>query len=83
MIRLSEWAKLPLEERRKAIADAKPNGVAARIEAEICEFEDRFGFDSAEMRRQLDAQELQETWDVCQWLTLLHRRELLGQARTE
>ncbi len=78
------------EERERALASlvsaarSKPNGALKEIEAKIRDLEIRYEVNSETLRRQVSSGTRSETWEICQWLMLLHRREQLGarSART-
>jgi len=58
-----------------------PNGELADAASIIALYERTHTLTSAEMLRKLDAGELQETWEICQWLLQLRRRDELVRLR--
>ena len=83
-IRSSELRSMTVEDRVSklahemgAAARAKPNGEVRELAEQIGAFEARFGIDSATLRREVESGVRPETWEVCQWLMLLHRRDRL------
>lgn len=55
----------------------RPNGELVELSAAIEELEARNSLDSATMRAKVEAGTLAESWEICQWLILLDRRERL------
>ena len=80
-IRSSELRKLKGARREKALEKlAKgtrnaPNGEVWDASEIIAVYEKSHGYTSDEMRRRLEAGELEESWEICQWLLQLRRRE--------
>lgn len=86
----SELRKLKGARRRKALdklakgTRKAPNGEVRDASEVIAVYEKSHGMTSDEMRRRLEAGELEETWEICQWLLQLRRREelvRLGETR--
>lgn len=78
----SELREMSEKQRAEAVrrlahgAFESSNGDAGHIDAQIDEYEARYGFDSRELTRLLMAGEQQETDEVSDWLWLLNfRRE--------
>ena len=80
-IRLSDWAKFTPDQKKAALAEMKPNGAVRRTEAQIAAYEEKFGFPSEALADKLSAKEIQESWEVCEWLLLLDRRERFAKSR--
>ena len=81
---LANLKTMSAAQRSRRLADlvgaarAQPNGELPAVTARIQEFEQRAGFDSAEMQRRLASGDLAESDDVCVWLMLLDLREHLA-----
>lgn len=79
-----ELRHLSVDERVERLSNAlsavyEPiNGELVEVARKIDAYERRFGFSSAEMRAKLDAGELAETSEVCDWLMLLDLRSCIG-----
>jgi len=50
-----------------------------QVSARISKFEERYGFDSDEMRQRVGTGSLREDDSICTWLMLLSRRDRLVQ----
>jgi hypothetical protein len=55
-------------------------GEIAKVEREVAAYEERHLMTSDQMRARLGAGEINETWEICQWLlTLSHLKIMRGQ----
>lgn len=66
------WAKL-IELARRPVTPER----LKEIDDELAVYEQKYGMTSAEMRHKVSWGEMEETSDICDWLMLLRRRELL------
>jgi hypothetical protein len=78
----SEFGKMSDKEKAEAVrklargAFESPNGQTGEIDAQLDDFEAKYGFDSRELVRRLAAGEETETDAISEWLWLLNfRRE--------
>jgi len=55
-------------------------GEIAKVEREVAAHEARHLMTSSQMQARLSADEIEETWEICQWLMTLHRLEALRGA---
>ena len=83
--KMSEFARMPrprqTEVLREIVAAARqpPNGELAEMDQEILAFEAAAGMTSGQMLAAIDAQAMEETWDVCRWMMALNRRDRFAQ----
>ena len=58
-------------------ARAPLNGEIREIDKRIQIYEERYEMKSGMVKAELDAGRLRETLEICQWLMLVHRKELM------
>lgn len=65
------------------IAEARvpANGSVQALDAEIAEYEERYGLDSNQLLNELSSGEREETEEILSWLMLLRLRERVEPAR--
>lgn len=62
------------------IAEARAPADIEAMDAEIAEYEERYGLDSNQLRNELSSGEREETEEILSWLMLLHLRERVERA---
>lgn len=84
-IRSSELGAMSPEQLTEALSNMArqtqrpPNGELTDAVQLIELYEKRYGFSSAELLEKLERGEVEEDWDICQWLLQLRRRDHLEQ----
>ena len=65
------------------IAEARvpANGSVKALNAEIAEYEEKYGLDSSQLLEELSSGEREETEDILSWLMLLRLRERVESVR--
>lgn len=77
----AEYRKMTPTERKAVLKAASvvlaspPNGELHDVDLEIRAFEERLNLPSETMKERVSEGSLKETWEICQWLMLLSRRE--------
>ena len=74
--RLAELALLSEADHSARLRDlarvrVDPAAERANLEGQLAEYEERYGFDSADLGAQIASGKTPETVDVCEWLMLL------------
>lgn len=83
--KVAESALLAMSEAKRSEALAQlvgatrgmPNGELKALRGEIARLEKEHGMSSEQLRADITAGVRKETWEYCQWLMLLRRRERL------
>jgi hypothetical protein len=87
-VRFSEIRKASPAAREKmlagiaAAAKAPANGQLAELDAEIAEFEERYGISSDHLLEELSEGKREETMEIVTWLMRIRLRERIGPLRT-
>lgn len=65
------------------IAEARfpANGSVSALNAEIAEYEEKYGLDSSQLLKELSSGEREETEEILSWLMLLRLRERVEPVR--
>jgi hypothetical protein len=85
---MTEFREMSEAQRAEAVsklvggAFESENGQAAELDAQIEEYERKYGLPSEHMLRKLAEGEIQETSEICSWLMLLHIREPIGSPQS-
>lgn len=58
---------------KRKVKPPKRSTALRRFRAELFIWEDRYGFDGDEAHRAIDRGDLEEDWDVCNWLLTWNR----------
>jgi hypothetical protein len=83
-VTFSEIAKMSQEEKDKCLnelsyAASNPSQDQIReqmesLNAQIMQFEKKYGFSSALMEEKVESGEMEETFDICSWLMILRKK---------
>lgn len=87
-IKFSEIRRMTSEAKSAALAGiaaqsrAPANGGVTALEAEIAEYEKKYGLDSDRLLQELASGEREETEEILSWLMLLRIKDRVGSGRT-
>lgn len=83
---LRESSEEDFTKKLKALADAVKrlsDEDVRKLDAEITAYEKKYGITSEQMQKEITAGAREETFEICQWLLLIRRFELLIDGRVD